>query len=74
CKINEKPTPKAGRLHPVPQEKEYVDIDKSIGRISGGSIIPYPPGIPFICPGEELSTEAVEYIKALRAAGEKVIG
>ena len=33
-----------------------------------------PPGIPFVCPGEEISGETCAYIKALRDAGEKVIG
>lgn len=66
--------PESGKLHPVPKYKEYIDIDNAGGRICAGSIIPYPPGIPFICPGEEITDETIEYIKSLRAAGEKVIG
>lgn len=66
--------PKSGKLHNVPKYKEYVDIDKVAGRICAGSIIPYPPGIPFVCPGEEITAEIIEYIKTLRADGEKVIG
>jgi lysine decarboxylase len=42
--------------------------------ICGASIIPYPPGIPFICPGEKIGREEIDYIKQLRAKGEKVIG
>ena len=44
------------------------------GDISGDYGYVYPPGIPFVCPGEEISGETCAYIKALRDAGEKVIG
>ncbi len=66
--------PEPGPLHPVPLDKKFVDIESAAGKICAGSIIPYPPGIPFICPGEEITKQAIDYIKALRAAGEKVIG
>jgi Arginine/lysine/ornithine decarboxylases len=61
-------------LHPVPKNRERIPLAASCGRICASSIIPYPPGIPFICPGEELTQEVIEYIAALRASGEKVIG
>ena len=61
-------------MHPVPKYKEYVKLEDAAGRVCAGSIIPYPPGIPFVCPGEEISGETCAYIKALRDAGEKVIG
>ena len=38
------------------------------------SVIPYPPGIPLVCPGEELDASVVEHIRDLREAGRKVIG
>ncbi|MDE2517967.1 MAG: hypothetical protein O0W93_00890 [Methanocorpusculum sp.] len=38
------------------------------------AIIPYPPGIPFVCPGEMLTEDVIQYIRNLRTAGEKVIG
>ena len=66
--------PKGGIMHPVPKYKEYVKLEDAAGRVCAGSIIPYPPGIPFVCPGEEISGETCTYIKALRDAGEKVIG
>ena len=61
-------------MHGVPADKEYVPLDEAIGRVCGSSIIPYPPGIPLVCPGEEITDEAVEYVKELRNRGEKVIG
>ncbi|HJJ37448.1 aminotransferase class I/II-fold pyridoxal phosphate-dependent enzyme [Methanocorpusculum bavaricum] len=62
------------QLFPVPQDKERIPLTKGAGRICASSIIPYPPGIPFICPGEQLTDEVISYIKQLRDAGEKVIG
>lgn len=66
--------PEAGKLFDVPADKEFVALDDAEGRICAGSIIPYPPGIPFVCPGEQITADIVRYIKALRADGEKVIG
>ena len=58
----------------VPIVKESVYIDQAVGRVCASSVIPYPPGVPIVCPGEIFDKELLEYIKALRAAGEKVIG
>ena len=58
----------------VPVEKEFVLIDEAAGRVCGSSIIPYPPGIPIVCPGEVIDEAVIEYVKARRGAGEKVIG
>ena len=66
--------PVPGELHEVPADKELVSLEKASGRICAGSIIPYPPGIPLVCPGEEITEGIVGYVKALRDAGENVIG
>lgn len=58
----------------VPAEKELVPLEQSAGRICASSIIPYPPGIPLVCPGEVISEGDVEFIKYLRKNDEKVIG
>ncbi len=63
-----------GKLHEVPTDKELVPLEKANGRICAGSIIPYPPGIPLVCPGEEITEDIVRYIGAMRGDGEKVIG
>ncbi|MDO4517820.1 MAG: aminotransferase class V-fold PLP-dependent enzyme [Bacillota bacterium] len=72
--LNRPTIPQPGKLHSIPRDKEYVPLDKGVGRICAGSLIPYPPGIPAICPGEEIEEDMVEYILDLRRAGEKVIG
>lgn len=66
--------PAPGAMHPIPRDKVFVGLQDAVGAVCAASIIPYPPGIPFLCPGEEITREAVEYIKSLRDADEKVIG
>lgn len=66
--------PFPGGSHKVPEEKEFVHISEAAGRVCAGSVIPYPPGIPLVCPGEELTEEVLSYVKKLREDGEKVIG
>lgn len=61
-------------LHDIPEEKETLPLDRCAGRICAVSIIPYPPGIPLVCPGEEIGPEEILYIKYLRRIGDKVIG
>ena len=63
-----------GELHEVPTDKELVLLEEANGRICAGSIIPYPPGIPLVCPGEEITEDIIRYIGAMRDVGEKVIG
>lgn len=41
---------------------EWYDIEKSEGFISKEAIIPYPPGIPLVCPGEIISKEVIDII------------
>ena len=58
----------------VPRTKVFVPVDEAEGRVCASSIIPYPPGIPMACPGDVIDREVIEYVKARRAAHEKVIG
>lgn len=66
--------PKQAELFEIPKYKKRVLLSEAVGQICASSIIPYPPGIPLICPGEKLDAETVEYVKTLRELGEKVIG
>lgn len=58
----------------IPAVCERVPAAEAAGRVCGSSIIPYPPGIPIICPGEVMDGEVLAYAAALRDAGEKVMG
>lgn len=44
-------------------EKQSVKLEDSIGKISGEYIIPYPPGISLISPGEIITKEIITYIQ-----------
>ncbi len=58
----------------VPRERQMLPIDEAAGKVCASSLIPYPPGVPIACPGEVLTQEVIDYVKARRAADEKVIG
>ncbi|UQZ34209.1 amino acid decarboxylase [Paenibacillus sp. PK3_47] len=47
-------------LKPVdPRETEPIPLEYSVGRVAAEMVIPYPPGIPLLYPGE-IITEAVQ--------------
>lgn len=43
--------------------KRSIKLEDSIGKISGEYIIPYPPGISLISPGEIITQEIITYIQ-----------
>ena len=55
-------------------EKETLPIRQTAGRISGESVMCYPPGIPIISPGERVTTEIIDYILFAREKGCSLIG
>ena len=55
-------------------DKISVQLEKSIGEISGEFIIPYPPGIPILTPGEEITKEIVEHIECLKLENIEILG
>ena len=44
-------------------DKITVKLEDSVGKISGEYIIPYPPGISLISPGEIITQEIITYIQ-----------
>lgn len=44
-------------------DKKSVKLEDSVGKISGEYIIPYPPGISLISPGEIITKEIITYIQ-----------
>lgn len=44
-------------------EKEALPLEKSGGRICTEFVMCYPPGIPILAPGEEITESIIEYIK-----------
>ena len=66
--------PEQAKFVSIPKSKGYVLLSEAADKVCAGSVIPYPPGIPIICPGERFTPEIVRYVEALRKVGEKVIG
>jgi lysine decarboxylase len=62
------------QIFEIPKYKVRVPLLEAEGRVCASSIIPYPPGIPLVCPGEKFDIETLLYIKNLRDSKEKVIG
>jgi arginine decarboxylase len=62
------------RVAVTPQKAFYADkqplpIAESSGRISGEFVMSYPPGIPILAPGEEITPEIIEYITYAKEKG-----
>lgn len=55
-------------------KKELIDLEQAIGRISAASIIPYPPGIPLIVPGEMITRELYDHIIMTLENGLEIVG
>jgi lysine decarboxylase len=58
----------------APQEAFYSEsksllIEESAGKISSDFVMCYPPGIPIIAPGEEITKDILEYIRYAKEKG-----
>jgi arginine/lysine/ornithine decarboxylase len=56
------------------REKTIVELRDSVGKISAVSIVPYPPGIPIVMPGEMLGWDTIAVIEYYIKANVTVIG
>ena len=54
--------------------KKSVKIYESIGKICGEYVIPYPPGISLLSPGEVITKEIIDYILLCSKKGMNVSG
>jgi len=71
--------PAIPRQRLAPREALFSDtfvqlFDKSEGCVAAEVITFYPPGIPVICPGEEITKEIIEYVRAMQKIGLKIVG
>ena len=55
-------------------ETESVRFKESRGRVCAETISPYPPGIPVISPGEEITPEIIDYLNLELKAGVRMQG
>ena len=71
--------PKIPPMRMLPREAflaptEFVSFRKSKGRICAETIAPYPPGVPVVAPGEEITDEALRYLRLELKAGVRIQG
>ena len=46
----------------------------AVGRVSAEMVCPYPPGVPVLYPGAEVTAEVARHLQAVLAAGGTVVG
>ncbi|MEX0992464.1 MAG: aminotransferase class V-fold PLP-dependent enzyme [Solirubrobacterales bacterium] len=68
------PPPPWGPLQMTPREaflgaQEVVPFADAVGRIASESLAAYPPGIPNVLPGEQLTEETFAYVQEMMAQG-----
>ena len=66
--------PLAGRQAISPRKaffgtREALPLRACAGRVSAEMVVPYPPGIPVLGPGEEISAETIDYLREAAARG-----
>lgn len=67
------PLPAAGTLRMLPRaayfaESVVMPAERAIGRVSADTLAAYPPGIPNLVPGEEITEETVAFLQAVAAS------
>jgi len=55
-------------------QTKSVKIEETIGKISGELICPYPPGIPLLLPGDEITLETINYLQQVLNFGGIITG
>ena len=50
-----------------------IEIENAVGRTAARAVIPYPPGVPILLPGEQITEETAEYLKKHNTDKVKVI-
>lgn len=54
------------------KEQKLIPLDKAIGKTSADYVWIYPPGIPYIVPGEEITEKLIHDLKDLQTKGANV--
>ncbi len=51
-----------------------IQLAQSIGEICAEQIMPYPPGIPLLLPGERIDADMLDYLRYVKAQGISIVG
>ncbi len=55
-------------------DSELVGLNDAAGRVSTEIVTVYPPGIPLLVPGEEISQDAIDYLRNMAGLGAIIDG
>lgn len=55
-------------------EWEQVEVARTTGRISADTIVPYPPGIILVCPGQEITCDIRDFMVHAASCGVRFHG
>jgi lysine decarboxylase len=55
-------------------DSELVNVNDATGRVSTEIVTVYPPGIPLLVPGEEISRDAIDYLQNMAGLGAIIDG
>ncbi|NLM04050.1 MAG: aminotransferase class I/II-fold pyridoxal phosphate-dependent enzyme [Clostridiales bacterium] len=55
-------------------DKKILKVEESIDHISGQYLIPYPPGVPLLIPGEIIDRDMILYVKEMLSKGMEIMG
>lgn len=55
-------------------KSESIHLEEAVGKICAQLLIPYPPGIPLLFPGEIIRKEDIDFIKLLLKTGARFQG
>ena len=59
---------------PTRLAEALLALDEGIGKVCGEYIWAYPPGIPLVTPGEEITANLVETVETLYRSGVRLLG
>ncbi|MCA0454466.1 MAG: aminotransferase class I/II-fold pyridoxal phosphate-dependent enzyme [Chloroflexi bacterium] len=51
-----------------------MPFSQAVGQICAEQIMPYPPGIPMLLPGERIDADMVDYLRYVKANGVAIVG
>jgi arginine decarboxylase len=63
-------SPRAAHFAPT----RAVPVGEALGEICAEYVLPFPPGIPALVPGEVLDRTTAEYVLTLAGAGARIVG
>lgn len=72
------PAPPLPRLHCLPEEvrglaKKTLPLQEAEGCVAADGVWAYPPGVPLVLPGEEISAALLEVLARMHTAGVKLV-